>query len=173
MKWLEKSDVVLILERQRALGNAFLRRSVDGALDCYVFRIEDAATFFSLVWHYHRHTKVLTPGTWVGGKVYSVGDVCDRFLGLGGAFSDYSCGNMSGVYTPDWFDNCVKVYEGFSWDAFGALVVQPLNNAERRDCPRGTFRLIDGSHRTLVLGVLLREKKIEFRPIECVLVIPG
>lgn len=172
MKLVSRDDVIMLLERQGALGNSFLKQTVAGASDFYLFRIEDEALFYSLVWHYHRHTKVLTPGTWLGGKVYSVGDVAERFLSLKSSFSDYVATKAEGVYTPTWFENCERIYENFSWDEFGVLAVQPMNNAERRDCPRGTFRLIDGAHRTLSLAVLLREKKIAFQPIECVFVIP-
>lgn len=171
MRSIEKSIVISQLTESGATQNGFLNRSIAAANHFYTFNIEDETTLFSLIWHYHKATQLLTPGTWIGGKVYTVGDVAKYMLDNQITFQALASGSLPGTYIPNWFESCVKIYETFNEESFNALVVQLPNNVERKDCPTGTFRIIDGTHRTLVLSYLLLQKKRTFKPIPCILAI--
>ncbi|MSR88293.1 MAG: hypothetical protein EXS67_01385 [Candidatus Margulisbacteria bacterium] len=171
MRSVDKSIVISQLTASGATKNGFLNRTLASTTHFHTFTIEDETTLFSLIWHYHKATQLLTPGTWIGGKVYTVGDVAKYMLDHQITFQALASGSLPGTYTPNWFESCVNIYENFNEATFNALVVQLPNNTERKDCPNGTFRIIDGTHRTLVLSYLLLQKKRAFKPISCILAI--
>ena len=172
MKSIQKTEVLSQLHASNATQNGFLRRTVDAAHQFYSFTLEDEQALFSLIWHYHKNSKILTPGTWVGGKVHTVGDVAKRMLAHNWSFQELAQGKITGNYIPGWFQSCVEIDQQFSYKKFNTLVVQLPNNTERKDCPSGTFRIIDGTHRTVVLAHRILQKTTPFEPISCILVLP-
>jgi len=171
MKTIFYQDVFSRLSHINALENGFLKRTIDSALGFYEFTIEDAEGLFNLIWHYRESTQILTPGRWYGGRLYTVRQVAQLMIDRNLTFDGLFNGTYEGKYDPNWFKSCAKIDANFSWSHYSQLVVQVPSNVERIDCPSGTFRLIDGLHRSLVAAVKLLRHEIEFEPIKVIFVI--
>jgi len=172
MKHCSKESVIAQLSQNNALVNGFLTRTVAQAVGFYRWTIEDADTLYSLIWHYHKSSQILTPGHWFGGKLYTVGDVAKYMINQGYTFEGLANRAYKGTYDPNWFKACASIDANLDWSKYDTFVVQPSNNAERRDCPHGTFRLIDGVHRSLTYAVKLLRNEIQFKPVDAILVLP-
>lgn len=79
------------------------------------------------------------------------------------------------VRNVDWFRSCVGMADAFDWDLFegGRLNGDPIrlrypNPIERQECPRATWYIVEGVHRTLVAGALLDQRRIVWRPFRAI-----
>lgn len=169
MKKISHYDAIRILNRTPALENDFLRNKINNATCFFDIDVSDEESFYSLIWHYHRSSQLLTPKKYLGGKYYTVGDIADYMIEKGYTFEGLTQQKYPGKYDPDWFRHCLYIQYHFDWEAFQHLTVQMPSKVELSDCPTGTFRLIDGTHRTLTLAYMLKRKKIKFQPIQGIL----
>ena len=64
------------------------------------------------------------------------------------------------------------IIENFDYQKMDPLLITLPNNQEQKENRSGSFRLVDGQHRTLCLAYLLKEKKIHFQPILVILLSP-
>lgn len=154
-------------------NNDRLIEVVGKAQDFYHFQLPSLEFLLGLVFHYHKNTAVLTPNRWWGGgRLYPFADVIDRLYQQKWQFQDLAAGKISGNYLPDFFRVCQEIYQAFDYEKMGALVLRPLNVAEKKDCPNSFFRIIDGMHRALVLAYRCKEEPSFFKKVPCYLVVP-
>lgn len=171
MKMLSKSEVVNYLTDIRALRNSSLKSHIDSGALFFRISLDDPQALQSLIWHYFRDSQVLTPGGFLGGKLYTVRQVARYMIDHDITFEALVEGRIEGHYNPDWFKPCLTIVNTFNYEAFDDLVVSLPTNAEQRDCPLGTFRLLDGIHRSLALAYLLETEKISYQRLHCILVL--
>lgn len=138
--------------------------------DLYLISLEDEHSFLSLIWHAIDDSRILTPQ----GQSRTLRDVAQRLID-----NNYSLNALSSnldlnanQYNPKWFDKCKKINDNFDIDKFGWIAVTPATEDELRSSPKGTFYIYDGTHKSLVLAKLLLDKKIYFKTLECLLLIP-
>lgn len=171
MKTITIEEAKQIIHAQNGFDNGSFKRKIRNAKLLYYFTIEDSEFLYKLIWHYRKETQVLTPGTWYGGKLYTIGDVADYMIEQGWTLEDLHQGKVKGTYSPDWFESCTKIATQFDYAKFGVLFVQPAHHHEKRDCPYSLFRSIDGAHRLLTLSYLLKTKQISFSPMPIICVV--
>lgn len=172
MKQIEKDILINNLIQTKAYENKGLQGHIGNGCAFYEISIEDVESFNSLIWHCHRHTKLLTPGTLFGGKLYSLEDVTTRFFELSLSFKELYEGKIKGDYLPGWFQPCINLEKNFDYKKMNPLILTNTSNGVRRQCPNGTFQIVDGVHRSLVLSVLIKRKMIQFEPLKAILIFP-
>ena len=173
MQLLSQNEVIHYLTDIGALTNSNLNKIVHSGQKFFRIQLGDLQAFHSLIWQYVKATEILTPGTLVGGKQYTVGDVANFMLSKDITFESLANGSIEGSYQSEWFKSCVDIKNNFDYDSFDDLIVTLPNNGEQRDCPLGTFKLVDGMHRSIVLAYLLAEGSLEYRTVHCILVLNG
>ena len=74
-------------------------------------------------------------------------------------------------HDPNWFGKCYKIEsDGFDYAKFGTIWLRGATDFERGKSPPGKYHIHEGAHRSLVLGKLLREGKIEYQPVKAILI---
>ena len=144
------------------------REVLSGTLFSIVF--EDQDSFLSLIWQEIDDSRLLTPL----GQSRTLKDVATRFIEAQYTFSILAgeMGLSLDQHKPSWFQKCVPIADSFCYRAFGCIAVVLATDGERSKSPSGTFYIFDGVHKTLVLSTLLLTKKIDFQPIEAILLTP-
>lgn len=138
--------------------------------DLYLISLEDEHSFLSLVWHARDDSRILTPE----GEPRTLLDVARRVINNHYSFNDLSSnlGFNSEKHNPRWFDECKRIDDNFDITKFGWLALTPATENELRSSSKGTFYIYDGTHKSLVLAKRLLDKSIDFKPLECLLLIP-
>jgi hypothetical protein len=138
--------------------------------DIFSLVLDDADSFFSLIWQEIDASRLLTPQR----QARTLKDVASRFVGGKYSFEDLAkCQELpTQQHQSAWFEKCLPISKNFSYDKFGFITVVPANDSEQRQSPTGTFYIFDGAHKTLVLSVLLITNQIRYKPIQAVLLIP-
>jgi hypothetical protein len=138
--------------------------------DLYLILLEDKHSFLSLIWHAIDDSRLLTPQ----GQPRTLRDVAQRLIDNSYNFSALSSnlGLSSGQHNPRWFDKCKRIDDDFDINKFGYIALTPATEDELRSSPTGTFYIYDGTHKSLVLAKRLLDKSIDFKPLECLLLIP-
>ena len=171
MQFLEKSDVIHYLTENKALKDGCLRRHIDAGELFFRLPIIDVQGFESFIVPYHKGIEVLMPGSILGGRQYTIKEIIDRMVSLDMTFEKLASGTVEGDYNPIWFKVCADLVSNFDYSKLDDFLAVLPTNTEQRDCPLGSFRLIDGTHRSLVLAFLLRVGKIDFRGLNLILVL--
>lgn len=171
MELLKKAEVINYLTEINALKNQRLGKQIESAHLFFRIPILDSEALQSLIFHYRWESEILTPGSLIGGRLYTVKQVTQKMIDMDISFKDLAEGNVQGKYNPNWFQTCANIFEQFDYDAFDDLVVKLPTNSAQRDCPLGTFQIIDGMHRSLVLSYLLATQALHFKPLHCILVL--
>ncbi len=135
----------------------------------FYLTLEDKESFLSLIWLERNGLRLLASG-----NSRTLGDVCQEMATRGLTFKNLASnlGIDNKIHDPKWFENCVVLEKNFTYEKFGLLIVVPANDSERKQSPKGSFYIIDGAHRSLVLGKLLLSNEVNFQPIELLLMLP-
>lgn len=138
--------------------------------DLFLITLDDAETFLSLIWHARSDSRLLTPT----GQSRTLRDVAKRVIDNG-----YDFAKLSSVlefktdgHKPEWFRECKDIYDAFDINKFDWIALTPPTNDELKESPNGIFYIYDGCHKSLVLAVRLLEGKEDFKPLECLLLVP-
>ncbi|MCF8241356.1 MAG: hypothetical protein K9J16_08205 [Melioribacteraceae bacterium] len=136
----------------------------------YIIELNDEESFLSLIWQEIDDTRLLTPK----GETRRLLDVAERFIENKYSFEDLSksIGMTSDKHKPEWFEKCIPINSDFKYDNFGLITIVPANDSERKQCPKGSFYIYDGIHKSLVLSTKLLKKEIGYQKIEALLLIP-
>jgi hypothetical protein len=134
---------------------------------CFLLRLEDETSFLSLIWHDVPESRVLSAN-----QSLLLGDVARRLIDRGWTFEKLVKREIGGDYSPDYFAGCAHLDREFKFSEFGWPTLVLPNETERRRCPTGSFYLMDGTHRTLVLARKILLKEIEYEPVEGLLLLP-
>lgn len=147
-----------------------LLRELEREGQLYLFRIEDEATFLSLIWQESDPARLLTPN----GRPRTLRDVGERLIGAGYTFESLakSQGQLRSQHDPQWFEPCVRIDAAFDFTQFGCIAVVAANDGERTQSPCGSFYLFDGMHRTLVLAKRILKRETAFQGIEALYLVP-
>lgn len=171
MKRINNQTAIKMCEDRIAAGH-----NVDSRLqsavktgDIFLLTIADSDSFLSLIWQAHDDSRLLTPP---GSRTLK--DVASIVVQ-----NDYTFPRLASnpplhqrYHNPVWFQKCVPIAESFSYDLFSFIAITPANDNERKESPKGTFYIFDGTHKTLVLSTLLIRSKITFQGITAMLLIP-
>ena len=171
---MPRAKSLRVLENVRDLpGNVRKYLGELGADNTILFESELAAEkeFTSLVWHEVDKSRLLTPPS----CSRTVSDVVVRLIETGYSFEDLSrdLGLLADQHDPEWFRVCCKIYNNFDYDKFKCqpIWLRRLKLSEKEQSPQGNFYILDGCHRTLVLGKLLREEnKIRYESSKAILI---
>jgi hypothetical protein len=161
----------VLLEREKnglKVDNRLLIEIEKG--DLYLITLDDEYSYLSLIWHVINDSRLLTPQ----GQPRTLRDVAQRLIDNNFSFSALSS-NLSlssGQHNPRWFDECKRIDDNFDINKFGWIAVTLATEDELRSSPTGTFYIYDGTHKSLVLAKRLLDKSIDFKPLECLLLIP-
>jgi hypothetical protein len=148
--------------------SAGLELLVRKAAGRYRLYLEDPDSFLALIWQEISGCRLLATG---GAR--TLRDVVQRMKVNGWTFADLAR-NLdfgSDYHSPDWFAACLTIEADFEWQRFGHLLLTPPCDVERRQSPRGTFYIKDGNHKALVLAHHLVTGRVEYRPIEAIMLV--
>ena len=96
----------------------------------------------------------------------TIRDVAERMVTGGHTFQ-----SLIKEHGLEWYDDCLKIEsDGFDYDEFDTIWLRGAMDSERRKSPPGKYYIHEGVHRSLVLGKLLREGKIEYQPVKAILI---
>ena len=175
MKLLAKQELIVQLREKNNYNNQRMIEAIDCAKHCFLTTIESPEYLLQLVFHYHKNSQVLTPKRWWGGgRLYPMIRVIEFMKSKQWRFEDLAKKQLESLQTQEYqrefFEICSHIYEKFSYDQFGHLVLRPLNFAEFIDCPSSPYRIIDGMHRALVLAYKSYENRAFFKPVPAFLI---
>lgn len=129
--------------------------------------------FMSLVWHEIDGCRLITPPD----SPRTMANVVDRLFEKDYSFEILSqdMGLCSKKHNPEWFHSCCEIYNNFCYIEFKSkpIWLRPLNHGEKDQSPQGTYYILDGCHRALVLAKLLQENKIRYEPFNPILILPN
>lgn len=174
MKLINKQVLIKRLKQHNAFTNRYAVHAITHAAHLFEFTLADETMFDLCCFHSIKASEILSPPHWYGGRTYSFSQVINRFIDLNLTFSDLTSGKASGgPYSPQWFQSCQSIDDNFDQSQLRTIVLQPIGFWEKRDCPTGLFRVLDGNHRLLVYGLKVAKQEINFEPLHGVMVIPG
>ena len=117
--------------------------------------------FLSIIWLNIPETGPLTPD----GEPRTIRDVAARMI-----IENYDFQSLIESGYP-WFGKCHEIKsEGFHYDKFGIIWLKGATPSERCESPPGKYHIADGTHRSIVLGQLLKKGEIEYQPVRAILV---
>jgi len=131
------------------------------------------AEFWKLCWQSVDIYRFLTPV----GHCRNLRCVVDRLKKCGASLAQLAdpYARQDLVRNTDWFRVCADMANDFDWARFRGsgshdhpIRLRFVNQIERGECPRATWYVADGVHRTLVAGVLLDQKGIAWQPFTAV-----
>ena len=171
MKTISKDEVNKYLNCRKNRGLHIDSRLMDAIKKdkCfYLIELNDEESFLSLIWHEIDASRLLTPK----GESRCLQDVANRFNKRNYTFEKLSESmNLSAnQHDPHWFEACIPINNNFEYENFGWIVIQEANENEMKQSPCGTFYIYDGAHKSLVLATKLKEKEIEYKKIEALLI---
>ena len=122
----------------------------------------DKDRFLSIIWLNINETGPLTPD----GEPRTIQDVAERMVSKG-----YTFEKLIEKHRLTWYKKCRKIEsEGFDYAKFGTIWIKGATEDERKESRPGKYHIEHGAHRSLVLGKLLREEKIEYQLIRAILI---
>jgi hypothetical protein len=139
--------------------------------DVCLLPIDDKSGFLSLIWHQIDESRFLTPSN----EPRTLQHVGDRFLNGRHTFQKLSDTHQTEPRErdPKWFRRCAEIVSAeFCYCKFGCPILGLPTADEEEQSPAGTFYILDGAHRTLVLATKLLEGEIEFSPVQALLLLP-
>ena len=135
----------------------------------YKAKLLDECQFLSLIWHKIDDSRLLTPEK----SPRTVRDVAKRMEGRNFKSLSRFPWLPRRKYKAKWFRKCRKIEKAFCYDKFYAMWLVMADEDEKYKAPPSAqYYIYDGCHRSLVLGKLLLEEKIEYRPVEAILINP-
>ena len=160
----------VIFAKDRKPDGRVCRLVISGGYRFY--RLESDLTkneFLSLIWHEINDSRVLTPEN----ESRTVLDVAQRMEEGNHTFESLSQYPSEPInqHDPCWFCRCVKIYNKFTYNKFGAMWLKEPKPDERKQSPSGTYYIYDGCHRSLVLGKRLLEGE-KYDPVKAILIDP-
>jgi len=173
MRQIDQGEARQVLGNHQRAGHQVdsrLLKEIEREGQLYVFRVEDEATFLSLIWQESDPARMLTPN----GQPRTLNDVAQRLLREGYTFESLSncIGLPRSEHHPEWFEPCIQIDAAFDFNQFGWVAVVAANDGERRQSPCGSFYLFDGMHKTLVLAKRLLKRETPFQVIEALYLVP-
>ena len=173
MRQINQAEARRVLgdRQQRGLHvDSRLLKEIERPGQLYLVRLEDEATFFSLIWQESDPARLLTPND----QSRTLHDVANRLIHSGYTFESLtkSLGLPLNQHHPEWFERCVPIDGAFDFNQFGWIAVEAANDGERKQSPCGSFYIFDGMHKTLVLAKRLMKKETVFQPIDALYLIP-
>lgn len=171
-QFLSHDAVLDVLNRDgKAFQNDAFKRCFENATRFERVKFDTFELFSNVIWHFSSYSRVLTPPRWWGGgRVYTVGQVAQRMLVNGWTFSDLVEGKIKGDYKPDWFESCLDIYEHFDWEMCQPVMLLKPEFVHKLDCPKSSYRLIDGIHRSLVITYLVLKGELVYKPVNGILI---
>ena len=173
MRQISKNEVLQELCRRRSAGQHVDDRLVDTVNNSnalYIITLRDELSFSSLIWWEADESRCLTPA----GKSRTLLDITMRMTEKDWSFADLTSnlGLNPNEHKPEWFKPCLKINEEFNYELFGWIAVIQADDVERKQSPHGSFSIYDGVHKTLVLSNLLSSKKLEYKPVGALFILP-
>lgn len=158
-------------ERRKFEHTAQDLRQADTILE---ITLQDVEALHSLIWHDIDATERLTKGydRRLGAVVARLHDYDMTFDELARA-SGFAATLVKEQKARLFFRQCAEIEQRFDWDRFSPpLLVMPNQSEQVGAQNRGTYYIHNGNHRTLVVASMLLQRRIEFRPITCWLLLP-
>lgn len=173
MRHILKKTALQELDDRRSAGNHIDNRlftAIEKARGLYTFLLQDKTSFLSLIWHARDDSRLLTPD----GSSRTLRDVAERMIANNWTFDKLSSnlGFPAGQHNSEWFKKCLPINKHFNHALFGRIALVQANDDERKESPSGSFYIYDGTHKSLVLSKLLIVNKLEFDPVEALLILP-
>lgn len=173
MKSISQVDLINRLNNFKSSGNHIdsrLMNEVENGGCFYIIELNDEESFFSLIWQEINDSRLLTPK----GESRRLLDVAERFIANKYSFEQLSkfTGMAPDQHNPEWFKKCIPINSDFKYANFGLITIVSANDGERKQCPKGSFYIYDGIHKSLVLATKLLKKEIDYQKIEALLLIP-
>lgn len=146
-----------------------LLREVESG-EVYLDLLAHPDDFLNLIWSQFNGIRFLAPAD----LPRTLRDVGQRLIDSRLTLSDLTIhqGMTPPDHDPKWFAKCALIAGAFSYEQFGELALTPANEGERRQSPGGKFYIYDGTHKSLVLSVLLLRGDVAFQPIEALVIFP-
>ena len=161
----------VIFAKDREPDGRVCRLVISGGYRFY--RLESDLTkneFLSLIWHEINDSRVLTPEN----ESRTVLDVAQRMEEGNHTFESLSRYPSEPInqHDPCWFCRCVKIYNKFTYNKFGAMWLVKAKKTEKHKAPPSAkYYIYDGCHRSLVLGKRLLEGE-DYCPVKAILICP-
>ena len=123
--------------------------------------------FLSVIWLDIPRTNLIIPE---GSR--TIRDVAKKMVSEGHTFQSLveDCRSWSVEDCKSWFVECCKIDSDFKYCEFGTIWLKKATDEERCQSPSGKYHIDHGAHRSLVLGKLLRERKIKYRPVRAIFI---
>jgi hypothetical protein len=170
MKRINKGEALRGLEDDER--TAEIRKEIEErANGLFLLRIEDEASFLSLIFEERPGTRILTPGI---GRPRTLLDVAERIRDHKHTFDNLARNHQCSLndINPEFFAKCAAIEANFDFKRFGRLILVHANNDERKQTPHGSFYIHDGNHRALILAKKVVVDGERFPGIECLLIVP-
>jgi hypothetical protein len=173
MRRISPDEARLFLEQHALAGNKVDRKlmeEVGRPGELYLLRLEDEASFLSLIWYQAPAVRLLAPD----GEPRTLRDVARRLRQRGHTFSALAgdLGLPREGHDPGFFKPCVPIDSCFDWRRFGWVAVVAADDEERALSPLDPFYVFDGSHKSLALARRLLAGETRYRPVEALHLVP-
>ncbi|MBT5856580.1 hypothetical protein HOH87_08125 [bacterium] len=163
---ISKETVIAHLEAKAGKGwrtTSYMKAAIQEEYQSlYELKIETIEGFLSLIAEYHPNWNILCQE-----KNNTIGDLVNRMKDKGMTFQSLSESKQS-----HYFQSSLKVYDAFSYEAFLPLFITHATEKEQASNPQGTFRIVDGNHRCLVLAYKVFVEGAVFEPFTAIFVTP-
>ena len=142
----------MINAKGREPGDRVCRLVVNG--DYSFYKAESDLTkdeFLSLIWHAIDASRVLTPDN----ESRTVWDVAKRMKDGNHTFESLSRYPSEPInqHDPCWFCPCIKIYNDFTYNKFGAMWLVKANDERKHKAPPSAkYYIYDGCHRSWYWG---------------------
>lgn len=173
MRRIERAEVEAALAAREQCGHHVDPRLIDEIRrdgDMFMLRLEDEASFLSLIWQESNPARLLTPP----GAPRTLRDIAERMIREGHTFESLSKGHgrPRTDHHPEWFEPCLRIDQGFDFQEIGWFAVVAATDGERKQSPRGSLYLYDGMHKSLVLAKRLLRGETAFQPVDALWLVP-
>ena len=169
-KRMSREEVEAEIKGKCCKINRRVRRAVKSGKPNFYKSELNEDEFMLLIWHKIDDSRLLTPDK----APRTVRDVAKRVIEkYDFHLLSRKLGLPLNMHKPKWFRKCRKIEKAFCYDKFYAMWLVMADEDEKYKAPPSAqYYIYDGCHRSLVLGKLLLEEKIEYRPVEAILINP-
>jgi len=132
------------------------------------FGADEEDEFLDIAWQeLFERTRVVTPSN----SPRTLRAVAKNVHDLFGSFRELSKASPQPGFDPVWFERCAQIEtEGFNWSRWDRPWLIPAEPPEARMSQRTKLYLLEGNHSSAVLALWLRDGKVDWRPVEVILV---
>jgi len=176
MKSMTKEQILSDLSHNQSKGyevTPFIIPMIKNEVESgYSMMIEDQETFLSLIVPYLSQWHIILPHLLFPKSGLTLKQFVHSMRDKKLSFSELAMGKVKGCYSPAWFKTCSKLNTQFDFKKFGTLYLLFANDRELKDSKHGSFRIIEGTHRSLSLAYKIITQNFRFEPIPTVFLTP-